>query len=93
MELYIRYNSASHLLSVNTRFFISKVKSELEGIAMTPAKMMILKLKNKILSDNLTLKECGIQNGDELTLTLKEEGGCLNISPFFDQRLERINEK
>ena len=94
MKLDINYNSSKHEVSVDPKFTISKVKSELEGIAMTPAKKMILQFKDKILNDKRTLDECGIQNGDELILTLiKREGGCIDINPFDDQRLRRINDK
>ena len=95
MKLNINYDSNSHLLKVDRKLSISEVKSKLEGIVNTPAKMMTLQFKNKILNDKNKLKDCGIRNGDELTLTLIEgEGGCFDMDPFKEVKiLTKMSEK
>ena len=94
MELYINYKSSCHLLPADPRFSIFKVKTLLEDFIKAPASKMTLQFNDKILSDKRTLKECGIKNGDELTLTLKEgEGGCLDMLPFDENKLKQTNSK
>ena len=81
----IKFNSSSILLPADPIFSISKVKSKLVEFAKTPASGMILQFKDKILNDKRTLDQCGVKNGDELTLKLREgEGGCFDMQSFWE---------